>query len=101
MSVRRRGRRGLFGGEGEEMPAGVAEVPPGSDEEIGVPEPEGPPQQQHLPLNEVFSKLMSIGVAAKNIKPVSEELRRMVKEGQVGPELAPQLVDAIRKQFGL
>lgn len=97
---RRPRRRALSGGDEEGEPG--APVEPQMDGAGGGGAPEPPPEpQQHLPLNEVFSKLMSIAVAAKNIKPVSAELQRMVKAGEIGPEMAPQLVSAIRTQFGL
>jgi hypothetical protein len=97
---RRPRRRALSGGD-EEGELG-ASVEPQVDGAGGGGAPQPPPEpQQHLPLNEVFSKLMSIGVAAKNIKPVSAELQRMVKAGEIGPEMAPQLVSAMRTQFGL
>jgi hypothetical protein len=96
---RRPRRRALSGGD-EEGELG-APVEPQVDGAGGGGAPEPPPEPQHLPLNEVFSKLMSIGVAAKNIKPVSAELQRMVKAGEIGPEMAPQLVSAMRTQFGL
>ena len=100
-ALSRRPRRRVLSGGDEEGELG-APVEPQVDGAGGGGAPEPPQEpQQHLPLNEVFSKLMSIGVAAKNIKPVSAELQRMIKAGEIGPEMAPQLVSAMRTQFGL